>query len=139
MTDISVSTTPYQVEDRSWHLSKLGSGPGENPPVTLDVSSFTPATHYPNGYIPSGVPLGRITATSDANKTVVGPYDGAASDGRETCIGLLHSATKVPNTADTTKDVGGSLVVIGFVKLSRLPVALDAAGQADLKLIYFSA
>lgn len=139
MTDISVSTTQYQVEDRSWHLSQLGSGPGENPNVVLDVSAFTPGTHYPNGYFPSGLPLGVITAASDANKTVVGPYDNAAADGRQTCFGLLHSSVKVPNTADTTKDVGGSAVVIGFVKLSRLPVALDAAGQADLKLIHFTA
>jgi hypothetical protein len=30
---------------------------------TLDVSAFTKATHYPNGYFISGLPLGQITAT----------------------------------------------------------------------------
>jgi hypothetical protein len=30
---------------------------------TLDVSGFVKATHYPNGYFPSGLPLGQITAT----------------------------------------------------------------------------
>lgn len=139
MTDISVTTTQMQVEDRSWLLSQWGQGPGENPSVVLDVSTFTAGTHYPNGYFPSGIPLGVITASSDANKTVVGPYDDTATDGRQTFAGFLHSATRVPNTADTTKDVGGAMVVAGFVKLSRLPIALDAAGQADGKLFHFTA
>jgi hypothetical protein len=138
MTSIAVETTNYQVENRSWLLSEWGTGPGENPSVTLDISAFTPATHYPNGYIPSGTPLGRITATSDANKTMVGPYDNGAADGRETCYGLLMSAVKVPNPADTTKDTGGAAVVCGMVKLSKLPIALDANGQADLKLVHFT-
>ena len=54
MTDISVTTTAYQAEDRSWLLSQWGQGPGENPNVVLDISAFTEGTHYPNGYIPSG-------------------------------------------------------------------------------------
>lgn len=139
MTDISVSTTDYQVEKRSWLLSEWGTGPGENPSVVLDVSAFTPATHYPNGYFPSGLALGKITATSTGGKTVVGPYDDAAVDGRAVCFGLLMSATKVPNPADTTKDIGGAAVVCGMVKLSKLPIALDAAGQTDLKLVHFTA
>lgn len=104
MTDISVTTTDYQVEDRSWLLSQWGQGPGENPSVVLDISTFTKATHYPNGYIPSGVPLAKITASSDANKITVGPYDDAAVDGRATFFGFLFAATKVPDVNDNTKD-----------------------------------
>lgn len=135
-TDISVTTTAYQVEDRSWLLSEHGTDPGTTPSITLDVSAFTAGTHYPNGYIKSGTPLGKITATG-----LYGPYDNAAVDGRQTAEGLLFSSVKVPNPADTTVDVGGAMVVHGFVKLSRLPAApvLDAAGQADLKLIHFTA
>jgi hypothetical protein len=139
MTDISVTTTDYQVEKRDWLLSMWGSGPGENPSVLLDISTFTAGTHYPKGYLPSGIPLGKITAASTGKKIVVGPYDDAAADGRQTAIGFLHSAVKVPNLLDTTKDAGGALVVCGFVSLSKLPIALDANGQADLKLIYFTA
>lgn len=138
MTFIGVTTTDFQVEDRSWLLSQWGQGPGENPNCVLDVSTFTAGTHYPNGYFPSGIPLGKITAASSASKLVVGPYDDAASDGRQTCIGFLHSATKVPDTADTTKDVGGALVVAGFIKEARLPIAIDANGKADLKLCHFA-
>jgi hypothetical protein len=138
-TYIGVSKNDYQAEDRSWLLSQFGQGPGENPSVLLDISAFTKATHYPNGYIKSGEPLGVITASSSGEQLVVGPYDGAAVDGRETCYGFLHSAISVPDVNDNTKDVGGAAVVAGFIKLSRLPRTLDAAGQADLKLCHFTA
>jgi len=137
MTNISVETTAFQAEDRSWLLSQWGQGPGENPSCVLDVSTFTAGTHYPNGYFPSGIPLGRITAASTGGRNVLGPYDDTAVDGRNTCAGLLHSAVKVPNLADTTKDVGAALVKAGFIRESRLPVAIDANGKADLKLVSF--
>lgn len=232
MTDISVLTTPYQVEKRSWLLSPHGTEPGANPPITLDVSAFTPAVHYPNGYIPSGTNLAKITAsglygpytvtnevqvltvggsgltsftvtfggqttaaipaaataaqvqsalealsTIGAGNVVVtgnagGPWTitfvGAlagvdqaqvtttptggtgtvtpstttaggteGSGGLEVCAGHLYSSVKVPNTADTTKDVAGALLVHGFVKLSKLPFGLNANGQADCKLIHY--
>lgn len=135
MSDISLTTTSYQVENRSWLLSQWGQGPGENPSIVLDVSAFTEATHYPNGFIKSGEPLGKITAASTADKTVVGPYDGAASDGRETCVGFLHSSVKVPASG---ADPGGALVKAGFIKESKLPRSIDAAGKTDLKLCDFS-
>lgn len=69
MTDISVVTTPYQVDKRAWLLSPHGTDPGTTPSITLDVSAFTPAVHYPNGYFLSGMPLGKITASG-----LYGPY-----------------------------------------------------------------
>lgn len=142
MTDISVQTTSYQVENRSWLLSPHGTEPGTTPSITLDVSAFTAATHYPNGYFPSGIVLGVITATG-----LYGPYDDTAVDGRAVAAGILFGSVKVPNTADTTKDVGAAMLVHGFVKIARLPIAngatgrgyIDANGQADLKLIHFVA
>lgn len=131
MTDISVTRNAHQVEDRSWMLSQWGQGPGENPSCVLDQSAFTAGTHFPNGYIKSGEPLGRITTTG-----LLGPYDGSATDGRETCVGFLHSSTKVP--ANGT-DPGAALVVAGFIRESRLPRSIDSAGKADLKLCHFTA
>ncbi|MGW1059346.1 hypothetical protein [Micromonospora rubida] len=234
MTDISVATVNYQVDKRAWLLSPHGTDPGTTPSITLDISAFTPAVHYPNGYIPSGTPLGKITATglygpysvTDEVQTITqggsgltsytltysgqttasiaqaataaqvqaalealsnigagnvavagasgGPYtvtfQGALADsnvaqmtstptggsgtvtvatatgggtegtgGLEVAAGLLFAAAKVPNVADTSKDVGAAMLVHGFVKLSRLPFTLDANGQADLKLIHFVA
>lgn len=234
MTDISVRYTDWQVEKRDWLLGTHGTGPGDNPNIVLDVSAFTAAVHYPNGYIPSGTPLAKITATglygpysvTDEVQTITeggsgltsftltysgqttasiddqatdaevqaalealsniapgdvtvtgdpgGPYTvtfgGTLADtnvaqmtatptggtgtvtiatttaggtegtgGLETCAGLLFGAATIPNVLDTTKDVGGALFVHGFVKLSKLPFTLDAAGQADCTLIHFTA
>lgn len=142
MTDINVLTSAYQVEKRSWYLGTADL-PGFTQYGTLDVSAFTAATHYPNGYFPSGIVLGVITASG-----LYGPYDDTAVDGRQTAAGLLFSSVKVPNTADTTKDVGcGVLTAFTAVKLSKLPIAngatgrgyIDANGQTDLKLLYFVA
>lgn len=136
MTDISVATVAFQAEKRSWLIIQPGGiEAGYTPSGVLDVSAFTAGTHYPNGFFPSGLALGRITATG-----LLGPYSNAASDGRETCVGLLFSSVKVPNPADTTKDVGCAFVAaFAVVNLSKLPIALDAAGQADLPRIHFEA
>jgi len=141
MTDISVVTTSYQTEKRSWLLSPHGTDPGTTPTVTLDVSAFTQATHYPNGYIPSGVVLGKITATG-----LYAPYLSTNSDGTQTAAGILLSSVKIPNLSDLTKDVGAAILVHGFVATAKLPIAnaatgggyIDAAGQTALKLIHFS-
>lgn len=130
MTDISVVTTNHQVEKRSAMLSQWGQGPGENPSITLDISAFTPGTHYPNGYIPAMTPLGKITATG-----LYGPYNNSAEDGTEVCAGFLHSSVKVPAGG---ADPGGALIVAGFIKESKLPFAIDSSAKADLKLCYFS-
>jgi hypothetical protein len=234
MTDIAVAWTDYEVEKRDWLLGPHGTGPGDNPSIVLDISAFTAGVHYPNGYIPSGTPLAKITATglygpysvtdevqtltvggsgltsftitwngqttaslddqataaevqtalenlsniAPGDVTVTGSaggpwtvtFGGTLADtnvaamtttptggtgtvvvatttaggtegtgGLETCAGLLFGYVKVPNLLDTTKDAGGALFVHGFVKLSRLPFTLDANGQADLKLVHFTA
>ena len=69
MTDISVLSSAYQVDNRSWLLSQHGTDPGTTPSITLDVSAFTANVHYPNGYIPSGTNLAKITASG-----LYGPY-----------------------------------------------------------------
>lgn len=134
-TYVGKTTTNYQSERRNWLLGTHGTGPGENPSITLDVSAFTPATHYPNGFIPSGTVLGRITATG-----LYAPYDnafdadpvtaGQQGDGREVAAGILFSSVTVPNPADTTKDVGGALLQRGDVDPAKLPFATAAAGTA---------
>ncbi len=135
-TDISVKKTDFQVEKRDWLLSPHGTEPGTTPSVTLDVSKFVAATHYPNGYVPSGCVLGKVTATG-----LYGPYDDTASDGRQTATGLLFSSLSI-GTGSTK--VGGAQLKHGFVDDTKLPFtgvtgALDAAAKTDLKLIDFGA
>lgn len=137
-SDISVQKTTYQVENRSWLLGPHGTE--DTPSVTLDIALFTAGTHYPNGYIPSGAVLGQVTVGG-----LYGPYDPAATDGRETAAGILFSNVRAVNDNGTTKaKVGGAILVHGFVKESRLPFqsgtgSLDTAAQADLKLIHVTA
>jgi len=139
MTDISVVSTAYQVENRSWFLG-TADNPGFTTSVLLDVSAFTAATHYPDGFFKSGLAVAKITAQSTGTRVVVGPYDNAAVDGRGECYGLLFSSVRVPNPANPAVDVAGAiLVAFAAVKLARLPIALDAPGQADLTRLYFVA
>lgn len=194
MTDISVSKTSYQVEKLSWLLDRGG---WEMESVTLDISAFVAATHYPDGYIKSGTNLGKITssglygptitqatatsaittgavssvtvtnggsgylvapavsftggggtgATGTAAINASGVVTGVTvtaggsgytspptvvftADGRETHAGHLGTSTKVPNTADTTKDAGAPLLFAGVVKESKLPATVSAAAKS---------
>ncbi len=127
MTDIMVTSTGYQVEKRSWLLGPHGTEPGTNRGITVDASLFTAATHYPNGYLPSG------TALSPAG----GPYSGTGA-----CAGLLFSSVRLPSA---TSKVGGATVTHGYVNTNKLPFsgattgALGAGGVAALPLIVFTA
>lgn len=123
MTSISPRTTGGPVtDDPSW----LGSGHGTdaNKTVTLDVSAFTEGTHYPNGFIPSGVPLGKITASG-----LYGPYDDTAVDGTEVLDCFLYSPLSVESGVTA---ISGAGFTHGPVVESRLPIAVDAAGKADV-------
>ena len=127
--DLSQKTETFGSDDQSWLGSEHGTQATET--VVLDTSTFTEATHYPDGYLKSGIPLALITATTGGGEVgKYGPYDGAATDGRETLVGFLFAAVKAP--AVTTIDPAGAMLTHGKVRTSRLPVAVDAAGQADV-------
>jgi hypothetical protein len=133
-----VTTTSYQVSNRSWLVGLHGTE--YTPTVLLDVSAFTAATHYPNGYLLSGIVLGKITATG-----LYAPYNDSLATGVEVAAGILFSDEKVPDLSDTTKDCSGAILLHGFVKATKLSIAngatgrgyIDANGQADLKNIIF--
>lgn len=135
MSNITVQKSTFQSEDRSWLLGPTGVGPGDNPSIVLDVSKFTAGTHYPNGFIPSGIVLGKITASGQ-----YGPFDPAASDGTEVAAELLFSSLTVPDGAAV---LGGAGVHRGEVDPTRLPIAtgkgaLTDAARQNLFLIRFS-
>lgn len=121
--DISVKSTSYQTDNRDWLSSNFGCD--EPRTVTLDISDFTAGTHYPNGYIPAGTVLGRITSTG-----LFGPYNNAGAGGRDVAAGILFSAVKVPNPADTTKDAAGAMLEMGLIVEAKLPFG-GGAGQVD--------
>lgn len=121
--NLTQRTESFGQDDQSWLATAHGTQTARS--ITLDTSAFTAATHYPNGYFPSGLPLGLITASG-----LYGPYDGAAVDGRETLVGFLFTAVDAPT--DTTVDPSGALYWHGAVLAAKLPVAVDAAGQTDV-------
>lgn len=135
-TDISMVTTTYQVGNRQWLLSE----PDYKPNVTLDISKFTAGTHYPNGYIPSGTVIGKVTATG-----LFGPYSNAASDGTEVAYGMTYGDVRaIRSNGSTATKVGTGAVVSGTVAQGKLPFqsgtgSIDTAGKADLAQVRFEA
>ena len=122
--DITVRSEAFGVEDRSW----LGSAHGTEATrtITLDVSAFTAGTHYPNGYIPSGTVLGRITATG-----LYGPYSNGGGGGLGDAAGFLFNSV---NVTEGGPDVGAPLLEHGMVIEDKLPEnsGLDANAVTDL-------
>jgi len=132
--DLLTSSTSYSQGDHTW----LGSAHGtdENETITLDLTQFTKATQFPDGYIPSGMTLGIVAVGG-----LYAPYDGAAVDGTETSVGHLYGDVPVSND-DGILGVGvalGALFNHGKVILANLPAgdAIDAAGQADLPSVLY--
>ncbi len=144
MTDIAVLTQQFPTENLAWDLS--------NPEVpyveggTLDVTLFTQAQHFVNGFIPSGTILGKVTATG-----FLGPYLDSAVDGRTTAVGILRGSVQViqPMTGATKAKVGCAVLkAFGVVSVAKLPFTsgtaanggyIDANGQLDLPRIHFAA
>lgn len=121
--DLALSTTTYAQDDKSWLGSKHGTDCTRS--IKLDRSAFTQNTHYPDGYVRSGTPLGKITASG-----MYGPYNNAASDGTEVLAGFLYAP--VAFKAGNTSDPGGALFWHGVVDESKLPIAIDAGGRTDI-------
>ena len=134
--DVSVRTTSYGAEKRGWLQGDHGTGPGDTPSITLDISTFTAGTHYPNGYIPSGTVVCKITASG-----LFGPYDSGAADGRQTpaagAVFLLFNS--VPVASGQTRDLNAGFMH-GFVESARLPFqsgsgSAAAAGKTAMPLV----
>lgn len=112
--DLTIKRESFGQDDQSW----LGSAHGTNAAqtITLDVSTFTKATHYPDGWLKSGLPLAK-----SGNKYVL--WAPAAN-----LAGFLFTTVRVP--VSTATPVGAAILERGRVKTAKLPVSVDAAGQA---------
>lgn len=121
--DLNLRTETFGQDDQSWLGSDHGTDTARS--ITLDVATFTANTHYPDGFLKSGLPLGKITASGK-----YGPYADGASDGREVLAGFLFTGIKAP--ASTATPVAGALLLHCFVVESKLPIAVNANGKADV-------
>lgn len=135
--DISVHSQDLQVEDRSWDLTPPSGGFEIG--GTIDVSEFTAETHYPNGYIPSGTVLAKVTSGGK-----FAPYNNGGAGGREVAACILKSAVRIVRQDGTSATaVGFAGLVHGVVDPTKMPLqsgtgSIDAAGKTDLKLIHFT-
>lgn len=113
--DLTIKKESFGQDDQSWLGSAHGTQSAQS--ITLDVSTFTKATHYPDGWLKSGLPLQKLAS---------GKYGLWVTT--KDLAGFLLTATQAPVLAATP--VGGSLLEHGRVKVAKLPVAVDATGQA---------
>lgn len=112
--DLTIKRESFGQDDQSW----LGSAHGTNAAqtVTLDASSFVKATHYPEGWLKSGLPLAK-----SGEKHVLWTVGADLA-------GFLFTTVRVPE--DVASPVGAAILEHGRVKAAKLPVPVDAAGQA---------
>lgn len=114
--DLTIKRETFGQDDRSWLGSAHGTQSAQS--VTLDVSTFTAGTHYPDGWLKSGLPLYKMPS---------GKYGLWVTT--KTLDGFLFTTTKAP--AVNTTPVGAALFEHGRVKEAKLPVAVDTAGKAS--------
>ncbi|MFD8023680.1 head decoration protein [Streptomyces lavendulae] len=116
------TTTVTLTADRDWLASRHGTDSTET--ITLDLTKLTKSTHYveptaagPHGFIRSGVPVGRITASG-----LYGGYDPAATDGRQVLAGLVFAEAAF--TSGQTK-IPAALFWHGTAKAAKIPGGID--------------
>jgi hypothetical protein len=134
--DLGITKTEYGTDSKEW----VGSENHTTTTITLWNDPFL--TRWPDGNVPSGVAISRVT--SAAGGAPVGsyvPYDpafdtdtvtaGIQSDGRDVLAGHLFS---VYGTLKAGRRSGAALYDSGPVRESKLPAnhGLDAAGKADV-------
>jgi len=80
---------------------------------TIRVADFTKATHYPNGYLPSGLPV------NGADKSAVKPFTGAAGE----VLRFLKDNHQVVVNAqgDAPADIQVALLWHGLIKTDFVP------------------
>lgn len=80
----------------------------------LDISAFTKATHFPDGYIPSGTPVAKVGSS-------LVPYDKA--EATVTGAGVLAGFVLTDQKVVSTADFAVPLFDHGRVKVANLPIA----------------
>ncbi len=98
--------------DQSWLASSHGIWNGRT--ETIDISAFTEATHYPDGYIPSGTPVALVS-----DKLV--PY--VATEGTVTGAGVLAGFVFTDSKVNGAEDFAVALLDHGRVNVANLPIS----------------
>lgn len=108
-------TETFGSGDQSWLGSTHGIGNART--SVIDVSAFTAATHYPDGYIRSG------TEVNAANESAVTPYTGAAGEQ----LGYVLTDQRVVGS----QDFDAPILRHGIINISNLPIDhVEASGAS---------
>lgn len=99
--------------DQSWLGSTHGIGNART--ETIDISTFTAADHYPQGYIPSGTPLAIVSGLAVPYDITIGTTTGAGI-----LAGYLLTDQKVVGTTDFAAPV----IDHGRVKTAKIAAIL---------------
>lgn len=100
---------------------------------TLDISTFTAGTHYPDGYIPSGTPVAKVGG-------VLVPYD--KTEATTTGAGVLAGFVFTDQPVVGTGDFGVPLLDHGRVKTAKVPLSggfpapAAAAKSANVQFVW---
>ncbi|MBF9135318.1 hypothetical protein I0C86_41445 [Plantactinospora sp. S1510] len=121
--DISLTTEAWTVEKRDW----LGSRDGTEftRTITLHLASFTANVHYPNGFIPSGIVIAKIT--SGTGTGLYGPYAGSTSEAQTVTI----TGTPTGGTFTLTWDGQTSGAIAYNATASAVQTALEAMSNIN--------
>ncbi len=123
--DLSIKSESWGIDDQSWLASRHGLDAGRS--ITIDVSTFTKADHYPDGFLKSGLPLAR--RASDGHHVL---YNTSGSGGAEVLDGHLLGALHVPDAVSSATRLGGALFWTGVVDARFLPAPVDADGRSQV-------
>ncbi|UAJ79950.1 potassium transporter [Leifsonia sp. ZF2019] len=97
-------------------LSWLGSSHGirNARTETIDISTFTANTHYPNGYIPAGTPIAIVSGLAVPYDVTVGTTTGA---------GILAGFILTDQKVVGTTDFGAPVLDHGRINTAKVPYA----------------
>lgn len=121
----------YGSGDMSWLGSDHGIFNARTEPV--NVSGFTAATHYPNGYIPSGTPVAQVAG-------LLVPYD--KTEATTTGAGILAGFILTDQPVVGAANFSVPLLDHGRVKVSKVPYSggfaepVAAAKRAKTNFVY---
>lgn len=102
---------------KAWLASRMGVDVCRG--VTLALELFNPTTHYPNGFIPSGMCLGKVT--TGVLSGLYGPYNGLANEVQTFDLGVASSGTFTITFQGSTT---------GNIAFNATPAVVQAALEA---------
>lgn len=116
--DLTPVVTSVGGTSLAWLASSHGAGNGRT--RTLDLSKFTSGTHYDatTKVIPSGIALGKVTATG-----LYAPWTSGATDGTQVLDSFLlgsHRALRADGSTPTV--IAAAVLVHAIIRPSLLPV-----------------